>query len=225
MAFPVQRASGPSVVTPLSPSVLRQTGTLVRTIEQNGDGYTITNAGEPPQTFKCALLPPKTFSAPSQDLAPRLWRNAFELVYLAKSLGQPQTEYKTGARFEIDGVEYETVGEALAKRLGATVFAYAQKVLPVSQLWPLTATLTDLKGDPVEGVDPVPFAVWEGNSDRFGQRGRYDGTEGECPVDFASAVKGKNLTLLVSARKYKIQSAHAHFAQPHISMRLVSLDA
>lgn len=217
--------AGAAIVTPLSPSQLRQQATLVRTIARNGDGYTITPAGEDAPTFQCALLPPKTYSAPASDIAPRQWKNKLELFYLAKALGQPQTAYEPGARFTIEGVEYEAVSEVLPRRLGLAVFSYVQRVLPVSQLWPLTATLVDLKGDPVPDVEEIPFAVWEGSSDRNTSRGRYDDTEGEVPPDFADAVKGTNLALLLGTRKYKIQSAHTHFSQPHVSLRLVSLDA
>jgi hypothetical protein len=216
---------GTGPVTPFSPSRMTQVAKLVRTVVQNGTGYTITLAGEPAPTFSCALLPPKTFSAPASDISPRQWKNKFELYYLAKLLGKDQTVYQPGARVEIEGVAYEIVSEPLSKRVGLTVWAYVQNVLPVLQLWPLTATLTDLKGTPVVGVGPVPFAVWEGTTDRFGQRGRFDDTEGDVPPEFADAVKGKNLALVVGTRKYKVQSAHAHFAQPHISLRLVSLDA
>lgn len=218
--------AGLGIVTPLSPSVLRQTATLVRTIAANGTGgYTITPAGEPAPAFKCSLLPPKTFSAPAQDSAPRQWRNKMDLVYLSKVLGKPQTKWEPGARIEIEEIEYEVVSESLDKRIGPTVFAYSASVLPVSQLWPLTAKLTDLKGTNVPGVGDVPFAVWEPSADRFAQRGRYDDTEGEVPADFMAAVQGKNLALVVGTRKYKIISAHTHFSQPHISLRLVSLDA
>lgn len=225
MAFPSAAPKEAGVVTPLSPSVLRQTATLIQVVEQEGDGYKITPAADPAPTFKCALLPPKTFSAPTSDVAPRMWRNKSELFYLAKVLGTPQTEYAAGVRVEIDGVEYETVGDSLAKRLGIATFAYVQRVLHVSEIWPLTATLTTLNGENVPDTPPVPFAVWEGSSDRFSSRGRYDDTEGEVPAEFADAVKGKNLALLVGTRKYRIQSAHTHFAQPHVSLKLVSLDA
>lgn len=220
---PMPRAAGPGVITPLSPSVMKQTATVLSTVTQNGDGYTITvPIGA---AFPCTLLPPKTFSAPASDLAPRQWRNKHELYYLAKKLGQPQTAYAPGARVEIDGVEYVTIGDPLAKRLGLAVFAYVQQVLPVIEVWPLTSELLDLQGNPVGEVGPVPLAVWEPPADRTGQRGRYDDTEGEVPPNFADAVKGTNLALLVGTRKYKIKSAHPHFAQPHIGLRLVSLDA
>jgi hypothetical protein len=217
--------SGVGIQTPLSPSTLSQTATLVRTVEADGSGgYTITPSGENPITFKCALLPPSTFSAPASDISPRQWKNKFELVYLAKILGVPQTVWAPGTRVEIEEVEYEVVSDSLDKRLGPVTFAYSTKLLPVSQLYPLTARLTDLKGVDVPDVDPIPFAVWESTSDRYASRGRFDDTEGEVPVDFMEAVKGTNLTLLIGTRKYKITTAHTHFAQPHISLRLVSLD-
>lgn len=224
---PVPRHStvGPSIVTPLSPSVMKQTALLLSTTEQDGDKYAITEPDDE-VSFTCSLLPPKTFSAPPADLAPRQWRNKHDLYYLAKKLGQPQTVYAPGTRLEIDGVEYETVGEALAKRLGLAVFAYAQQVLPVSQIWPLESELVDLKGTEVDGVGTVPLAVWEPPADRTGARGRYDDTEGEVPARYLDAVKGTNVALVVSGgRKYKIKSAHPHFAQPHVGLRLVSLDA
>ena len=217
--------AGPGIITPLSPSRMTQTAKLVRTVTQNGVGYTITNAGVPAPTFPCSLLPPKTFSAPASDISPRQWKNKFELYYLSKFLGKAQTAYEAGTRLEINGVKYEVVSEALSKRVGLAVWAYSQSLLPVSQLWPLAATLCDLKGTAVPEVLPVPFAVWEAPADRFAQRGRYDDTEGEVPPEFSEAVKGKNLSLLVGTRKYKIQSAHNHFAQPHVSLKLVSLDA
>lgn len=214
-----------SIVTPLSPSTMTQVASLLRTVKQDGTGYTISETPPSPPTFPCSLLPPKTFSAPANDMAPRQWRNKQELYYLAKVLGKPQPTLDPGTRLEIEGVQYEVVSEALSERLALTVWAYKQNVLPIQQLWPLTAALTGLNGAEVPDVGPVPFAVWEGRSDRFSSRGRYDDTEGEVPVDFAESVKAKNTALLVGTRKYKIQSVHCHFAQPHVSMTLVSLDA
>jgi hypothetical protein len=211
--------------TPLSPSRMTQTASLLRTVEQEGTGYKISETPPVPPSFPCSLLPSKTFSAPASDSPPRQWKNKQELFYLARKLGVEQPILQPGSRIEVEGVQYEVVSEALAERVALTVWAYKQNVLPVSQLWPLTATLVDLKGEEVPDVGPVPFAVWEGSADRFGQRGRYDDTEGEVPCDYAEAVKGQNVALTIGTRKYKIQSAHCHFAQPHVSLKLVSLDA
>lgn len=219
------RAAGPSIITPLSASRMREISTLVRTVSGEGVNFNIQEAGEEPPTFKCALIPPKTFSAPSSDISPRQWLNKFELFYMAKLLGQDQTVYEPGARFTIGEVEYEAVSEALSKRLAMKQWAWVQHVLPVARLYPLTATLVDLKGDPVPEVPSVPFSVWEPSNDRFTSRGRYDDTEGGVPPEFADAVKGSNLALVVNTRKYKITNAHAHFAQPHVQLRLVSTDA
>jgi hypothetical protein len=221
----------PSARTPLNGSQLRQTATVVRTVSQAADGtFVITPAKSPIPTFACACLPPKTYTAPPTDGAPRSVKNKSTLWYLSRQLGRKLPAYDTGTRLSITpptlrrqlSTVYETVSPARAERLGLTTWAWQQDVLSLSWLWPLTAALQELGG---EQVASVPIALWEPSAWRSASRGTYETLDAEAAPEFLAALSVINRQLLVGTRTFRITSVTPQYQQPHVSLQLSEVKA
>ncbi len=180
---------------------------------------TVTAAVGP---WRPARFAPPTATAPADDASPR-GQAATTLEYVEGwlALGPLDPGDRVERRRGAIALEVVRAARAVFTRSGA-VDGWAVDVLPVAELYPVTASLQEQGGAIVRAA--LTCAIWS-DSTRREPTGEYHDRLGEAPVEFAAELAVANRQLVLGSQKLRITSAEVDVTGPRVRLSLRRVNA
>lgn len=169
--------------------------------------------------FHCFVTPPAS-EPPIEVGSPR--DNVPWTLLTSGGLFVPQEPMPPGTCIEVVPVtylfsgEYEIMTGPRLLRHGARVVAHRYQVLPLSVLYPFSASAVDNSGVVISGA--MPIAIWS-TGESHNDRGTYEDFDAEAPAEYASAIT-TNTTLFLDGRRYRVTRSRLSTARPRLLMSL-----